>query len=303
MDLKEFTYLIVLAEEKSISKAADRLYMAQSSLSQFLASAEAELGVQLFTRTSRGIRLTGSGKVFIERIRNIMADYQNAKNELWDMEHMKGGHVSFGISSFRGERILPLILKEFKRMYPDVKVDVTEANSFRLESLLLNGRLDIAVIAMPPVRMTSGTSFLARDEILIAASPDHPVLEKARERKNGSGRWISLQDAAAYDFVLSFHDTILGTMARDLFRENHLHCRAVHDNITAEMALAMAKEGIGLAFTYGSHVVEDQTICLLRIGEEGIFLDLAVAYPPGIYHSKASQELEKVIRDVYSKAM
>ena len=67
MDMKEFTYLIALAEEGSISKAAERLYMAQSSLSQFLQQFESELGTRLFVRTSKGIHPTYSGECFIEQ--------------------------------------------------------------------------------------------------------------------------------------------------------------------------------------------------------------------------------------------
>ena len=61
--MKEFVYLITLAEEGNISKAAERLYMAQSSLSQFLQQFETELGVRLFVRTSKGIRPTNNGDV------------------------------------------------------------------------------------------------------------------------------------------------------------------------------------------------------------------------------------------------
>ena len=62
MELKEFTYLLTLADEKNISRAAERLYMAQSSLSQFLYQFEEELGAKLFVRTSKGIRFTYSGE-------------------------------------------------------------------------------------------------------------------------------------------------------------------------------------------------------------------------------------------------
>lgn len=72
MDMKEFTYLIALAEEGSISKAAQRLYMAQSSLSQFLQQFESELGTKLFVRTSKGIHPTYSGACFIEQTRQIL---------------------------------------------------------------------------------------------------------------------------------------------------------------------------------------------------------------------------------------
>ena len=90
MDLKDFEYLIALAEEGSVSKAADRLFMAQSSLSAFLQQYESELGVRLFLRTSKGICPTRSGEVFIEHLRRLKAEFKQAKSELYDSEGMKG---------------------------------------------------------------------------------------------------------------------------------------------------------------------------------------------------------------------
>ena len=71
MDLKDFQYLIALADEGSVSKAADRLYMSQSSLSQSLQQCESELGVKLFLRTSKGIHPTANGEVFIGHLRQM----------------------------------------------------------------------------------------------------------------------------------------------------------------------------------------------------------------------------------------
>lgn len=82
MQLKELTYLVTLADEGSISRAADKLYMAQSSLSQFLQQYESELGVTLFVRTSRGIRLTYAGTIFIDNARSILKHYQLVQMEL-----------------------------------------------------------------------------------------------------------------------------------------------------------------------------------------------------------------------------
>ena len=98
MDLKDFQYLIALADEGSVSKAADKLYMSQSSLSQALQQYESELGVKLFIRTSKGIHPTANGAVFINHLRQTLSYYRQARSEFWDNEGMKGGHVRFGIS-------------------------------------------------------------------------------------------------------------------------------------------------------------------------------------------------------------
>ena len=124
MDLKELNYLIAIADEGSISRAAESLYMAQSSLSQFLQQYEAELGVRLFFRTARA---------FIQNARQILLHYRRAQNEVWDIEQLKGGRIEFGTATFRGTYLLPPVLKRFHQAYPNIHVSVTEMDSVPLE--------------------------------------------------------------------------------------------------------------------------------------------------------------------------
>jgi len=301
MDLREFTYLVALEEEGSISKAAERLYMAQSSLSQFLQQFESELGTKLFVRTSKGIHPTYSGACFMKQVRQILLQYQRAKNELWDTENMEAGRVIFGISSFRGLRMLPKILKSFYEKYPKVKVDIVEEHSMRLEELLIEGKLDLAVVAMPAVKLKNGIEFLKDDEVLIAASIDHPVMEYIQPIEGTSNYWVNIEDAAKFEFIMSDHNTILGSTSRRLFNEKGIKYYAENNNITAAMAVSMAREGLGLAFTYQSCAESYDNMRYLRIGRKGVFMELGLAYPSNEYHVKAAEELEKIIREIYRK--
>ncbi len=299
MDMKEFTYLIALQEEGSISKAAERLYMAQSSLSQFLQQFESDLGTKLFVRTSKGIHPTYSGGCFIEHARQLLLQYQRAKNELWDNEHMNAGRVVFGISSFRGLRMLPKILKSFYAKFPKVRVDVVEEHSMHLEELLIAGKLDLAVIAMPAAKLKSEVDFLKDDEVLIVANKDHPVMKSVKPIEDTSNFWVNIEDTARYEFIMSGHNTILGSLSRQLFSEKGIKYYAEHNNISAAMSVSMAREGLGLAFTYQSCAEPYDNVRYLRIGRRGVFVELGLAYPSGEYHMKAAEELEKTIREIY----
>lgn len=299
MDMKEFNYLIALAEEGSISKAAERLYMAQSSLSQFLQQFESELGTRLFIRTSKGIQPTYSGERFVEQARQILLQYQRAKNELWDNEHMEAGRVVFGISSFRGLRMLPKILKSFSKKYPKVKVDVVEEHSMELEELLLAGKLDLAVVVMPTVKLKNDVEFLKNDEILIVANRNHPVMEFVKPIEGTSNYWVDLQDTAKFEFIMSGYNTILGSFSRRLFNEQGIKYYAENNDISAAMAASMAKEGLGLAFTYQSCAEPSDQLRYLRIGKKGVFIELGLAYPSSEYHAKAAEELQRTVREIY----
>ena len=300
MDLKDFEYLIALAEEGSVSKAADRLFMAQSSLSAFLQQYESELGVRLFLRTSKGICPTRNGEVFIEHLRRLKAEFKQAKSELYDNEGMKGGRVVLGISSFRAKQILPRILRRFSGRYPDVRVEVVEAHSMKLEDLLLDGKLDVAVIALPATKLKNEAAQFTKDEIYLVAAKDHPLKARARRTEDARCLWIDIRDAARYPFILSNHDTILGKTSRELFQKAKVKVSAPYDTISAELAVSMAKAGLGLAFTYASCVNPDDQFELFRIGREGVFLNLGVALPTREYHSQAARAMEAVVREVYS---
>ena len=152
MDLRELHYLLALAEEKSISRAAERLFMAQSSLSQFLSTTESHLGYKLFIRTSSGIRPTEPGKRMIRFAQDTLAEFHRAKDEIQDIGNLKGGHVILGISSFRGSFLLPPVLQAFQQKYPGVRVQIVEENSLALEQLLLTGKIDLALLVMPEKR-------------------------------------------------------------------------------------------------------------------------------------------------------
>lgn len=299
MDLKEFHYLIALEEERSISKAAERLYIAQSSLSQFLQQYERELGTRLFVRTSKGIEPTDGGRQFIEHLRQITLDYQRAKNELWDNVNMESGRVIFGISSFRGGRMLPSILSTFHERYPKVTVEVVEADSMRLEDLLMEGRLDLAVLALPIDKPKIDVEFFKDDEVLIIANKDHPIMNDVHPIEGTNDYWVDLADVARYELILSDHNTILGGLSRRLLNERRLEYHAVNEHITAAMCVFMAREGLGLSFTYQSGLVPYENARYLRIGRKGRYLELGLAYPSNEYHSKAAEELEKVIRELF----
>lgn len=298
MQLKELDYIVTLADEQSISRAADKLYMAQSSLSQFLQQYEAELGIELFVRTSKGIRPTAAGDLFIENARSILTHYRLVQHELWDMARLEGGNVILGISSFRARHMLPKILTRFHKRYPKVQVDIIEENSMELENMLVKGSLDIAIVALPLTRLTHQVEFLKKDEIFLVANKEHPVMEVAHKRKDTPYYWVDFKDTARFEFILSDYDTILGSISRQQFKKAGIKQIAHYTNITADLAASMAREGLGLAFTYHSCAEPYPDTVYLSIGEEGTYLDLALAHPYSTYQPRAARALGKVIQEV-----
>lgn len=299
MDIKELNYLVTIADEGSISRAAEKLYMAQSSLSQFLQLYELELGTRLFVRTNRGVRLTASGDTFISHARQILQHYRQAQNELWDIHELQGGYIEFGISSFRGTYLLPRVLKRFHERYPNIHVETTELDAYSLEEKIMEGLLDIALVVLPCIKFKGPVDFLMKEEILLIISRGHPAMKYIHYEENGR-KWIDLRDTAEFEYILGPTTTVLGSIARKEFKKIDMIPFARNTNFTAAFAAAMAREGIALAFTYRTCIVPDENVEYVSIGREGLQLDLALIYPVGNYRSNATRALAALFKEFYS---
>lgn len=306
MEIKELNYLIAIAEEKSISKAADRLYMAQSSLSQFLQTLESSLDSKLFVRTSRGVRPTEAGNIMLKYAYATLAEYHRTQDEIQDLKDLKSGSVILGISGFRGSYLLPPVLNAFKLDYPGIRVQIVEQNSMALEQMLLNGEIDVALLVLPVSDSRIQPTFVMNDEICLIAHENHPIMGFARkfpannQTTSRIPRYVNLTDAIRYEFFLSDYDTILGREARRIFNKNGLQPITCNESLTALMAAALGAAGHGLAFTYYSsrHYFRDAKF--LSLGADGASVRLATALPPGRYHSKAALALQEVLLKVLS---
>ena len=303
MDLREMNYIIAIAEEGSISRAAERLFMAQSSLSQSLSGLEHEIGSKLFVRTSTGVRPTEAGRLMIAHAYRERSEYHRLRDQIQDTENLKGGQVIMGISTFRGTFLLSEVLCEFKREYPGIQVIIIEENSMALENMLRNGTIDIALIILPPKILKVNVDVLMHDEICIITSPDHPVMKYTKpspaHSKSRIPKYIDLKDTAEFEYVLSGDDTILGREGRKFFREHGIIPKVCNERLSAFFAATLGAAGLGLAFTYYCSNVCFPDAEFLSLGEDGAIIDLGVCLAPGRYHSKAAVAL----RDVFFRVL
>jgi len=297
MELKELEYIVAIAEEGSVSRAAERLFMAQSSLSQFLSRYEAELGAKLFVRTAGGARPTSSGELFIQSARQILHHYHTMKTDLRETERPRAGRIEFGISSFRGSYLLPPVLRRFREEFPNVEVVIHEHDTAILQKKMATGEFDLALIALREDEEHPKDAPVMQDEVCIVANRAHPVMDYVQTGRGGPDRpWVSLSDMARFELLLSNRFTVLGSIANRLFRQEGIEPRALNENLSAAFAASMAAAGLGLAFTYRSCTRPDPDTVYLSVGPRRCFVDLVTIYPPDGYRSRASRALEKMLR-------
>lgn len=145
MDLKHLEYIVAIAEEKNISRAADKLYISQPTLSLFLSKLEQELGVCLFNRLKNALTLTYAGEIYVQAAKEILSTKKQAYKIIEDIIDFKKGHLTIGIPPDRGTTILPSIFPRFHEKYPGIKIDFIEENTNTLETLTQQGHIDFSL--------------------------------------------------------------------------------------------------------------------------------------------------------------
>lgn len=188
MNQRELIYIKTVADEKSISQAAKKLYIAQPSLSQFIKRIEENLGTSLFNRTPNGLTLTYAGEKYYHMALQVLKLYENFEMELSSVNNMQAGRIHLGITSHLGTVVLPKILPGFMERYPSIEISVTEDTSDRLEALLAAGQVDfiIAHAPMEPAAPLLEYQFLSRDYFLIVAGGNSHLHGMAKQPKSGN---------------------------------------------------------------------------------------------------------------------
>ena len=149
MDSNQFEYVIAVAEEKNFSKVAKKLYISQPSLSQYIMRLEKQLGIKLFDRTTNSLTLTFAGEKYLESAKNIQSLENRLRWELNDIADSKKGRLTIGIPFPTERYILPSLLPEFHRQFPGIEMVIKEQSAAGLEELLMEGKVDIAILHLP----------------------------------------------------------------------------------------------------------------------------------------------------------
>ena len=169
MNLKQALYIRTIAEEGNITAAAKKLYVSQPSLSQMVRQIEGEYGVTLFDRTVSPLRLTYAGEKYLQAANAILAANDRLENELREIRQENSGLLRLGISVQRAIQILPVALPWFTMQFPKVSVDLREEGSARLEKLLEDGEIDLALAAIESVSPRLSYTLIEKEIIGVLA--------------------------------------------------------------------------------------------------------------------------------------
>ncbi|WP_394824873.1 LysR substrate-binding domain-containing protein [Pendulispora albinea] len=179
VELRHLRYFLVVAEELHFGRAAKRLHLAQPGLSQQIQALERELGVELLDRSHRRVQLTAAGQVFFEEGRRALAQLERAADRAKRAGRGEVGRLVLSAAESATYAVLPRILREYGRRYPEVDLVVHEMASPAQVEALRRGDVDLAFVRTPIE--TKGLEAVAlRDESMAVVVPEgHPLARRS----------------------------------------------------------------------------------------------------------------------------
>lgn len=180
MELRHLRYFMAVAEELHFGKAAAKLHIAQPPLSQQIQQLETELGFKLFERTKRQVNLTEAGDAFLRETQQIFQQLEKAISIGKKISRGEKGELSIAFVSSAAYSIIPSILRNFRTLVPEVKLQLKELTTKEQLQWLLEERLDIGFVR-PPVNKSELNSQIILWETLVVALPENHYLV---DRKN-----------------------------------------------------------------------------------------------------------------------
>lgn len=176
MDIQNIRAFLMVAEMRSFSRAAEKLFITQPAISKRISTLEFALDCQLFDRLGKSVQLTQAGEALIPSYQRIISELDETQRIISNLRTQVSGHLKFGTSHHIGLHRLPPILRRYTRQYPDVELDIQFMDSEQAAALILKGSIELALITLPdsieeplttiPVWSDPMECVVARDHVL-----------------------------------------------------------------------------------------------------------------------------------------
>jgi len=150
VELRQIEYFIEVAKREHVTEASHHLHIAQSAISRQIVNLESELGVSLFIREGRSVKLTPIGKIFMEHMQHAMLGIEKAKREIEEFLDPERGTVSVGFPSSLAPFTLPNVISEFRERHPHVKFHLRQGSYRHLIDSVIKGEIDLALLGPVP---------------------------------------------------------------------------------------------------------------------------------------------------------
>lgn len=298
MNKSDLEKIVAIAEEGSMARAAQKLYITQPALSKCLTKLEEALGETLFTRRPNGLSLTYAGECLVKRAYQIMKLYDEVEIEFCELNHMRKGRLKLGSAERIGALVLPNLLKRFKECYPNIKIDIVEENSMILEEKLMMGALDIAILCLPLKNPNVNYQVFYEEPVYAALPMDHPLNARAYRKDGEEMAYLPLESLKGSDFILTkaFKKTRMAADRILEYLEGDYTVALESQNI--ETVIRLVANGLGIS------LIPNIYSKIYRTGDKINYYRLEEQYGPNwqwaVIYNESVDNLTRPSRELYN---
>ena len=291
MNLNQVKHVIEVAEEKSFTTAAQKLFISQPSLSKSIKLLEKELGVELFERNP--ISLTFAGKIFVEKAKKILAEIEEVKIEISDISNQSKTQLVIGVPSHRCYYFIPKILVKLNNEFPNCFIKIEEYPTHLLKTMIEEDKVDLYIGPESPDNMNYVSNHICNENVFIAYRNDLGINCQKEE--------IDLKLFNNCHFIFLSEELSLGQIERKICEDNDITINSVIECHNAETAHAMVREGLGVSFLpelFVKFLPKDNNICYKKIKRMEYKRNLSIFYKRDKYLIKPAKRFIELFKEI-----
>ncbi|MEZ2587058.1 LysR family transcriptional regulator [Kluyvera intermedia] len=281
MDIRTLRYFVEVVRQQSFTRAAEKLFVTQPTISKMLKNLEDELNCTLLIRDGRKLLMTDTGQVVFERGLAILDEFRQLEAELSDINHLNKGVLRLGIPPMVGMLMAgPISL--FRQRYPGVELKISEFGGLTVQQAVMNGELDLAMTALPVEDEEALTTRLLFSHPLCVLVPR-------------SGEWleqtsVSPEQLAAHPLLIYNEDFALSRQLMQLFAHHDVKPRIAVRSGQWDFLAAMVQAGVGVAILPEPicRRLDEKTLRWLPLESE-LRWQLGMIWREGVYLSHSAQ--------------
>ena len=304
MTFRTIEYVIAVYEARSFSRAAQNLFISQPALSQAIAKAEKELGVEFFSRDTHSLRLTPAGELLVREGRELLMKRNELRTRISGLSAARNETIRLGISPFYSKYYLPAVLPYFRRHFPSVKLEITEEISVVLEQQVIDGALDFCFVPLHPQNPRLCYEVVHVEEILLAVPKDSPVC--AHAMPSPGLPYIDLRHFENEPFIGLKSIQKFNDMSAQLCASAGFTPHVVYETLNWDTVNMLVASGIGVGFVPDvllNHFTGDRSPQYYHLLGLDALRPYAVACKRGSELSSLSRQLVEIFRSNIQRPM
>jgi DNA-binding transcriptional LysR family regulator len=305
MNMKQMEYIITVAEEGGVTEAAKKLYISQPSLSQVIQTVEKEIGMPIFDRRNLPFKLTYAGERYIKMAKTILACKKAFLNEINDINEGTKGHIIIGSSPKRSRQILPYIIPEFVKQFPDVKITLYEDTNNHLIEMLLQNKIDLAYVNSVQPRNKDLTYLeLFSEHLVLAVAKSSDVAKRLADKYlYPDAMPIPLSEVKGERFIMLHKNHNVRKAVDRMFEEADITPNVFLETHDSDLASDPAAQGIGITIVRQTNlnspiVYKSPNLLYLLIDTHYAVRRFAIAYKKDTYLTKSHRMLIEISKKI-----